>query len=495
MIYAVILPLAVFIGWMVAGDMTRTSFAVLALCIFVLLLPALLKWHYPIMLFSWSSFITIFFLPGKPAFWMLMAGISFGIAILNRILQKRQAFLPAPSITITLIALTLVVVVTGQLRGGFGTSALGSASYGGKAYYSIIAAVIGYFALVSRPIVLENARRYIGLFFLPGLIGVASNLIYFAGPAFYFLFLIVPSGFASGQAATEYSSILRVSGFGAGATAIVFYLMAVHGIRGLLQKWWRVPLVLIAIGFGMMGGFRSLLVMIGLTVLILFIVEGLVRSPLLPASLLIGAISFAFLYPLADKLPAPMQRTLSFLPLKIDPIVRNDAQGSLEWRFSMWRVLRPELPNYFWLGKGYSINPTDLYLAQQAMLRYRVPSYEEALLVGNYHSGPLSIYVPFGSLGSLTFLAFLAVSIRALYLNFRYGREELTIINRFLFSFFCAKTIFFFFFFGAFSTELFLFTGVVGLSVALNKGICQRTVLAQRAVVFHGPLRDASATA
>src|SRR5678815_103958 len=42
LIYAVILPLAIFVGWLVAGDMTKTSFATLSAIIFVLLLPLLI---------------------------------------------------------------------------------------------------------------------------------------------------------------------------------------------------------------------------------------------------------------------------------------------------------------------------------------------------------------------------------------------------------------------------------------------------------------------
>ena len=85
LIYAVVLPLAVFIGWTAVdlADWDRTSFATFVAILFVLLLPILLKWHYPAMLFSWNTGITIFFLPGTPGLWMLLAGMNFGIAVLN----------------------------------------------------------------------------------------------------------------------------------------------------------------------------------------------------------------------------------------------------------------------------------------------------------------------------------------------------------------------------------------------------------------------------
>ena len=489
LVYAVTLPLAVFVGWMVAGDLTRTSFAVLAAIVFVLLLPLLLKWHYPVMIFSWGTYITIFFLPGQPALWMLMAGINFGMAILNRIISKKQTFLSAPSITASLLVLAAVVLFTAKLRGGFGLQVMGSSTYGGKGYYLIIAGIIGYFALTSQPIPVERAKFYTALFFLPGIISAVSNLIYFAGPAFYSLYLIFPVGFAGVQAGSEMAGgISRVAGFTASATAVSFYLLAVNGIRTLFVKWWRLLLLIAVMALGSLGGYRSILVLVGLVFMILFLVEGLLRSPLFPALLVVGALVFAILIPISSKLPLAMQRTLSFLPLKVDPIVRIDAQGSIAWRLEIWRTVSGDLPKYFWLGKGYALNPTDLYLADQAQLRRRTAGHESAVLVGNYHSGPLSVYVPFGIWGSVAFLAFLTVSLRALHLNYLYGSQELRTLNRFLFAFFIGRIIFFFAVFGALASDFYLFTGIVGFSIALNKGICSKPVLVPQPVQFRRDL-------
>jgi hypothetical protein len=120
------------------------------------------------------------------------------------------------------------------------------------------------------------------------------------------------------------------------------------------------------------------------------------------------------------------------------------------------------------------LNATDLYLADEVVRRHRMPSYYISIISGNYHNGPLSIYVPFGGIGSLAFLAFFVVSLRALYLNYRWGAEQLKTLNRFLFAYFIARVTFFFLAFGAISTELYIFTGLAGLSVALNRGICRK---------------------
>ena len=488
-IYAIILPLAVFVGMKLSGNMTTSSLAMLGFILLVLASPVILKWHYPVLIFSWSSSLTIFFLPGKPQLWMLMVAITFGIAILNRIIQKQPAFIPTPSVTVPLLLFGAVIIITAKLRGGFGVQALGGATQGGKPYYYLLGGLLGYFALVSQPIPKHRAKLYFSLFLLSGLVSVGSMLIYMAGPSFYFLYLIFPMGAAAVQAMSESSgAIPRLAGLTVATSSVGYSLLGLFGIRGIMQRWWRVLLLLLVIALGTLGGYRSVLASFGLTFVILFIAEGLLRSPLFPGLLLTGALAFAALVPLSPKLPLPIQRSLSFLPLPIQQRVRADAEGSLEWRYQIWRSTLPELPKYVWLGKGYAINPTELYLAQQAELRRRGVHGQGQLLTGDFHSGPLSLFVPFGSFGTLAFLAFLVSAIRALYLNYRYGSDELRLINRFLFAYFCSRVIFFFAAFGALAGDFSTFAGIVGLSVALNKGICRKPVTVPRPVQFRGNL-------
>jgi O-antigen ligase len=256
--------------------------------------------------------------------------------------------------------------------------------------------------------------------------------------------------------------------------ALAFYLVAVRGIGGLLQRWWRVLLLIMLVALTTISGYRSTPVLLGLVLALLFVFEGQFRSPRFLLIAFAGLIALAMLLPFTDQLPRPVQRSLTFLPVKVDPAIRRDAQGSTEWRVQMWQALVPDLPKYLWLGKGYALHPLDLYLTQEAMRRSLVPQYQGALVAGDYHSGPLSVYIPFGSFGALAFLVFLGVSIRALYRNYRYGDPEMRNINRFLLAYFCARAFFYLFAFGSFNMDLYQFTGIMGLSVALNHGVCRR---------------------
>jgi hypothetical protein len=95
-------------------------------------------------------------------------------------------------------------------------------------------------------------------------------------------------------------------------------------------------------------------------------------------------------------------------------------------------------------------------------------SAQGAAVAGDYHNGPLSLLIPFGIYGLVAFVWLAIAGMVYLYKNYQYGDPEIRTINAFLFACFTARVIFFFSVFGAISSDLCVFTGVLGLSVALN---------------------------
>jgi O-antigen ligase len=168
-----------------------------------------------------------------------------------------------------------------------------------------------------------------------------------------------------------------------------------------------------------------------------------------------------------------MQRSLTFLPIKVHPMARQDAQGTLEWRLSMWKVVVHDVPQYLWLGKGYIFSSVDLFLIHESIQRGFFELYEETLVTGNYHNGLLTLVVPFGLPGAGAFVFFLFAGWRVLQRNYLYGDPELRNINTFLIAYFAARLVYYIFFYGQFDLDLMVFTGVVGLSVSLNGGVCR----------------------
>ena len=178
--------------------------------------------------------------------------------------------------------------------------------------------------------------------------------------------------------------------------------------------------------------------------------------------------------PLANRLPVTFQRALSFLPLNIDPAVRADAQASLDWRIEMWKALLPQVPPHLLLGKGYAITPEDYQMMGANAALHSINPAEQALaLSGDYHSGPLSVILPFGLWGAIVVIWFLIAGIWALHHNRLYGDPALQNYNTFLFAAFVAKTIGFVFIFGGISSDMVNFAGILGLSISLNGGICR----------------------
>lgn len=122
-------------------------------------------------------------------------------------------------------------------------------------------------------------------------------------------------------------------------------------------------------------------------------------------------------------------------------------------------------------GKGYALNPTDLYLADENVRRRLSSASEVAILAADYHNGPLSVLIPFGIWGGLAFLWFLIAAGRVLYRNWRFGEAALRNVNTALLAVFVGRAVFFFLVFGSLDADMFAFTGLVGLSVSLNGGV------------------------
>jgi O-antigen ligase len=482
-LYAVAIPLALVLGYLVATP-DLASYAVVGMVLFFLGLPLLLRWHHLMLIFFWNSAFEAFFLPGQPHFWLFMAALSLGIAGVNFVMG-RQTFLRAPEITLPLFFLLAVILVTARYRGGLGIRLLGGGSYGGKNYIYVWGALIGYFALTAQRIPLAKTGRVVALFFLSGTTFVLSNLAYLLGPAFYIVYYLLPSAYVGTQVATDmgFNVVARYAGLAPAAIALFAFVLARWGIKGTLsiKNPWRLLLSLAAIVGALLSGFRSAAAILLVLFLVQFMVEGLWRTFWLPIIFGLGVLCLLPVMLYANRMPATVQRVLSVLPVDIDPNVRQEAENSTVWRFEMFHVVWQQVPQYFWIGKGYSIDPTELYLVSEAERMGILPDYEESILAGDYHDGLLSVIIPFGIFGLLGFVWLLLAGIRVLYCNYRYGDQKLRTINCFLLSYFLTQAVLFFAVFGAFSNALATLLGVLGLSVSLNGGVCRKAAVVRRA--------------
>ena len=472
--FAVIVPLAFFVGYLLTNPLDYSSFSIFGVLALILISPILLRWHHPLLVLSWNSGMYLFFLPGRPDFWLAMTMASLGILLLQRALGGVKQPVGVPQVTWSLVCMIGVVVLTARLT-GMGLHAFGSEISGGRRYVYLLGAIMAYFALSSRRIPPERAGLYVALFLLPGLMEFIGDLWpVMPGPLNFVYAFFHP------RAGTVSVGLLEKSTRLAGGMMVAFtvfsYMQARYGIREIFLsgKPWRWMILLIVSGYGLLSGFRSGILSIALVFVTQFFIEGLHRTKLMIIFAFAGVLGTAALIPLASHLPFSAQRALSFLPLPIDTAVRQDAEGSSNWRFDLWQVLLPQVPQHLLLGKGYAITRMDIDLlaGSDAAIHATLEEDQYMALSGTYHSGPFSVVMTFGIWGVITVVWFWIVAIWVLRRNYRYGDPALRTVNTFLLAAFVAKIIFFILIFGDIGSDMLTFGGYLGLSVSLNGGVC-----------------------
>jgi hypothetical protein len=488
-IYAVCLPLAIVLGYLISDPLDRWTDSVLGVVLMLLLLPLLLRWYHAWLIAVWNMAIVITFLPGYFQAWIPLAGVAFCIALGHYSMNRDRKFLEARSVGWSLVFLAIVVAVTAKFRGGLGFRAFGDDSVGGKRYLWIWMAIVGYFALVSQPIPPEKRKFYTNLFVLGAVTVAISSILGYLGPAFSFLYIFFPTTQSSpGSNPLAEISMQEFGGVAFAGGAVAYALVARYGIEGALnlRKFWRPLLFLLAVGSTFFGGYRSTVILTGMTLMLVFYFEGLLRSRLMPVMVLCTILVGGLVVSFSDRLPLPCQRCLAFLPLKIAPIARMSADASSDWRLGIWQSLLPQIPRYLLLGKGLTFDASDMAM-YQTLGQSQVGGLEggQLTLAGDYHNGPLSLIIPFGLAGVIGFLWFLVASLKVLWANYKYGDPDIRNTNTWVLSYFIAKTVLFFVVFGGFYGDLVTFVGLIGFSVSLNGGVATPAPATQSVQVFN----------
>jgi hypothetical protein len=475
-VYVACVGVALLLGYMLANPLTYQAIVTVGILFGLMALPILLRWHHEMSIACWNLTMLMPFMPGKASLNFVIAGISLGISVVTRTLNSKRTSVGDPWVTYPLITLALITTIIWKQSGGIGGYVFGTENWGAGRYVGVLGAIVGYFAFMAKPVPLEKVKLLTSLHFLSGMSSVWPVLIVLAGPSFYILLGLFPStlqagvqfSFGEGEIYERYTGVMFM------AQAVIWFLVLRFGVKGIfnLHRPWRLIMLLAMFALGLLGGFRSFVVLLILLFGFQIWLEGLLFTRFFANVLMVGVMAASLLIPFATKLPLAFQRSFAFIPMiEIDPAARYEAEGTSEWRLDMWTVVLPEVPKYLWRPKGYNFSSTDLELTEQAMKTGRFAQYEGAIVTSDYHQGPLSLIIPLGIYGFVAFLAFVVGSLRALYRNYRYSDPELKLVNTFLLSFFLTRLIYFMGFYGAFYLDLLVFTGTVGLSLAVNAGV------------------------
>ncbi|HXC36196.1 MAG TPA: O-antigen ligase family protein [Candidatus Acidoferrales bacterium] len=491
-VYAACAVVSIIIGVLMTNPMTYTAFGFMGILSAVLLIPILMKWHRPLMIVSWFMPVMMFFIKGDPNLFLVMITLSLTATIVERTMGQKR-FFNVPQITWPLLCLIGVVMLTAKLTGGLGLRAFGSEVYGGKKYIFLVVAILGYFAIASSPIPPEKARKYVALYFAGGLLCTVQDFYQVAPHVLRPIYWVIPPNFLALMGHFEVG-VSRLAGTGTAAAALINVLIARYGLRGIFLsgRLWRPFVFCVSFIVIFLGGFRSAIVGMTATLVILFFLEGLHRTRLTPFLVVFVLAIAGVIIPLGSKLPFTFQRTLSVLPpsfVQLRPDARADAKASWDWRIEMWTALLPQIPKHLLLGKGYAISPEDFdtEMGAGAAVQSADPAQQALALSSDYHNGPLSVILPFGIWGVIAMVWLFAGSIWVVYRNYRYSPPELKALNAFLFATYIWSIVNFYG--GSLATNMNVFTGILGLTVAINRGVRREPAENRVNIPFSIPLR------
>jgi len=471
MIYGAILASAVLIGLTLTAEMDYKSLGFLAIIFALLASPLLLRYHLLLLFGFWQSGTGLNFLPGMPPMWLVCGAFSLVLVCLERSFFRDREFVNVPAATRALLAFGVVVVITMLARGGIGIQWLGSGELaGGRKYLFILGAIVAYFALSLKGIPAERANLFVGLYFLGGVLAFIGPLAGWLGPPFERLqyFFHPAEGIITGE------GTFRVKGLAPVGMGLVGWLLSRYGFGGVFHQGqiWRTGLLFLGLALGLLSGYRTQMVLYAVTLSGLFWLEGWHRTRWLWGWLILAMVMLAVIVPLTPHLPTPIQRTLAFLPLPVDPVVRYDAQGTMDWRYELFASLANDVPRYFWRGKGMAISARDMEWAE-TLTRFGGHSWDYAYITGEHHNGFFSVIIAFGIWGLVAFVAFIAIGWRVLLQNYRFGEPRLRSVNAFLLLYYSGWVVLFFSFFGTLYWSFRDFAGILALGVALNGGLAR----------------------
>ena len=243
-VYSLCLPLAIFLGYLLAMPMDAMSFTIVVSALCLPLVPLLLKHHHLLLFLCWNMSVVLFFLPGRPGLGITLMFLSFMLSVAQHVLNRNIKFLNVPEVTRPLIFIVIVVLVTAKLSGGFGAHMLGSESFGARRYVTLLAGVVGYFALTAYRVPTGKAAIYVGLYLLGALTNTVGYLAQYAPTWAYPVLAFFPVDVlptSPDSVIDEQGSSIRLGGASAAAMAAAFYILARHGIGGLfsLDGSWR----------------------------------------------------------------------------------------------------------------------------------------------------------------------------------------------------------------------------------------------------------------
>jgi hypothetical protein len=279
-----------------------------------------------------------------------------------------------------------------------GVRAASSELYGGRYYWNFLIAGMAYWVIIRLPTSPKQVR-WLPHFWLGGqFVLFVLNAIVYAVPSLTPVIFMLYTD-VSTETFLPSGGVFRLGSFGAVGAGLIRFLCSLFSPISLLNPLrFRFYALLFGLVCALTSGFRGVFVVIATTFLLgsmlrrryQDVVLGAVAGIALLTALIFGQGRFFHL-------SQSVQRTLSFLPGAWEQEVVEEAKGSAEWRFQLWRdILTYRMINDWWRGDGFGIEQQDFELTRRN-------SSEALVLRGAYHSGPLTAIRNVGIVGLALF--------------------------------------------------------------------------------------------
>ncbi len=406
--------LAIWLGLSIVTNQTETILQIIAVASFIVCIAL---GHKIWLLIPFMATLNLSLrLPGNPSSLLLGQIIVFGFATLLFLMRKLPIRLKFTELEFWVIIITVCVTQT-YIRNPVGINIFGGETVGGKGYVLYAIALVSSLLFSGLVVPTSELKWILRVSIIGGLLNTATSII---GN-------FVPSiGYMLGQSyqrtdQTNYENAGTMVDNGA-ATRIGYLLSFgnnlalwissyISPIRALARPLWAILIIVAALS-SMLAGFRNGIITVGMTFMLGVAYRTGARGFIVSSFAAIFAVALLAAVNVISPLPPNIQRTLTFLPGTWEERYKQDAEGSSEWRFEIWRevLLTNRWIQNKWLGDGLGYSAKELAAQMNSRIGASTgisgfDSQRESILAsGDYHSGPVSCVRVFGYIGLILFL-------------------------------------------------------------------------------------------
>jgi hypothetical protein len=309
------------------------------------------------------------FFPGRPFFWELCALLAWPSLLVYFLVNRQKLtelrFDRYERRALVALGGYLAVLVGLMLYRGVGFRAFGGAQMGGRFYMQQLILAIVPVLMIVADLSKKQLLWATVVGWLMAMTYLVSDFSFSLGGGVMqrvLYFFEVPTDAMNFVAGYEITGMRRFQSLWFVAAAGLACIWTLASLRDLLGKYAlvAVPSMLALLALGLGSGHRTLLIMALTTLFFLTIFQRFWNPLRLLVSISVITVAAIALYATADRLPMPVQRSISFLPgIHVQALAERDAVDTLNDRLGILKLAINDVPRYLVLGRGFGMERLD----------------------------------------------------------------------------------------------------------------------------------------